>query len=111
MSELPSDLPRLWTIRKYLLRQLAAIDRAIKQAENGITEQKPAAPRYVVMWRYTPVGTPRLGVLHTADCWMAKGERLTIREVQQLRRHDGRRIEPCDVCRPDTHPARHSTER
>jgi len=101
MSELPGDLPRLWTLRKYLLMQLAAVDKAIKQAENGVTPSAPGPARYVVMWRYTPAGTPRLGVLHHADCWMAKGERITIREVQQLRQHDGRRVEPCDVCTPD----------
>ncbi|WP_181765323.1 DUF6233 domain-containing protein [Streptomyces albidus (ex Kaewkla and Franco 2022)] len=100
MAELPEDLPRLWTLRKYLLLQLAAVDRAIKQAENGITEQLPTLPRFAVAWRFTPAGTPRLGILHTADCWMAKGARLTIREVRELRKHPGRRIEPCDTCDP-----------
>lgn len=102
MSELPEDLPRLWTIKQYLLLQLAAVNRAIQQVENGVVEQSATLPRFIVMWRFTPVGTPRLGILHRADCWMAKGERLTIREVQELRQHDGRRIEPCDVCDPDT---------
>lgn len=100
MSDLSRDLPRLWTIKKFLLLQLADVDRAIKQAENGVTESAPGPPRYVVMWRFTPVGTPRLGILHQADCWIAKGDRLTIREVQQLRRSPSRRIEPCDVCVP-----------
>jgi len=102
VSELPRDLPRLWTLKRYLLLLLTDVDRAIEQAENGPPRDKPGPPRYVVMWRYTPVGTPRLGVLHTADCWMAKGQRLTIREVQQLRRSDARNIEACDVCTPDT---------
>jgi hypothetical protein len=105
VPDLPLDLPRLHTLRQYLLRQLADVDRAIHQAENGITEQaQPSPARYVVMWRYTPVGTPRLGIVHRAECWIAKGDHLTVREVQQLRRSAGRRIEPCDVCTPDQPP-------
>lgn len=86
--------------RRFLLLQLAAVDRAIKQAEHGIAEQPPPLPCFVVMWRFTPVGTPRLGILHSAECWTAKGERLTVREVQELRKQSGRCIEPCDVCGP-----------
>lgn len=102
MDDLPEDLPRLRTLRHYLLLRLAHVDRAIEQAEDDVPDRRtPSPPRYLVMWRYTPVGTPRLGILHTADCWMAKGDRLTIREVQQLRQHPDRRIERCDVCSPD----------
>jgi hypothetical protein len=100
VPDLPDDLPRLWTLKRYLLMQLAAVDRAIQQAENGTGDEAQLLPRYIVMWRFTPAGTPRLGVLHTADCWMAKGARLSIREVQQLRRYPDRRIHPCDVCAP-----------
>lgn len=100
MPELPEDLPRLWTIKQYLLLQLAAVDKAIETAENGGPRDAQAVARWCIQWRYTPVGTPRLGVLHRADCWMAKGDKLTIREVQQLRQDPGQRIEPCDVCEP-----------
>lgn len=101
MAELPGDLPRLWAVRHYLLIQLAAVNQAIEEAENGPPRDRPTLPRWCIQWRYTPKGTPRTGVLHAADCWMAKGEKLTIREVQQLRKDPGRRIEPCEVCRPD----------
>jgi hypothetical protein len=72
MNDMPRDLPRLWTLHKCLLMQLAAVERAIKQAENGVEPSALGQTRWVIMWRYTPKGTPRLGVLHVADCWMGQ---------------------------------------
>ncbi|RAJ70317.1 hypothetical protein K378_01482 [Streptomyces sp. Amel2xB2] len=100
MPELPEDLPRLWTIKRYLLLLLADVDKAIETAENGSPRGKPPPPRWCIQWRHTPVGTPRLGILHHAGCWMATGDRLTIREVQALRQDPGRRIERCEACGP-----------
>lgn len=105
MSELPEDLPRLWTIRKYLLLQLAQVDRAIEQAENGSPRDKPPQARWCVTWKRVPVREKRTGILHAADCWMAKGDKLTIREVQQLRQDPSRDIQPCEACKPGQHEA------
>ena len=98
---LPGDLPRLWTIQKYLLVQLAQVNRAIEEAENGPRRDKPPPRRWCIQWRFTPKGTPRLGILHQADCWLATGDRMTLREIQQARQQPGREIRPCDTCTPE----------
>ncbi|MGH3311089.1 MAG: hypothetical protein ACRDP3_10970 [Streptomyces sp.] len=46
MSDYPRDVPRLRTIERYLLVQLANVRRAIGQAEDSInTEPAPIVPR------------------------------------------------------------------
>lgn len=94
-------MPRLRTVERWLLQQLAAVRRDIAQAESGELPRtyRDDTPRYVLQWRWVPRGQPRTGVLHDADCWMATGDRLTWRQVQ-VERRGGRRIQPCDVCRP-----------
>jgi hypothetical protein len=99
-APLPGDVPRLRTVERWLLWQLAAVRRAIAQAESGELPRgyRDDTPRYVIQWRWVKRGQPRTGVLHDADCWMAKGERLSWRQVQLER--EGRRIVSCDVCEP-----------
>lgn len=100
MSEYPRDVPRLRTIERYLLVQLAAVQRAIERAENGTPE--PSLPRadWSIQWRRARVGEIRVGILHRADCMLATGEPLDARAVQAQRRREGRRVEPCDACSP-----------
>lgn len=100
MSEYPRDVPRLRTIEQFLLLQLAGVRRAIERAENGIEPAAPPRARWFVQWRFTPKGTPRTGVLHRGDCWMAEGDALTTQQVQESRRNPGRRILPCEQCKP-----------
>lgn len=101
MSEYPRDLPRLRTIERYLLLQLAGVRRAIERAENDIPDRPaPPAARWYVQWRFTPKGTPRTGVLHRGECFMADGDPLTAQQVQESRRAPGRKILFCEQCKP-----------
>ncbi|MFI9026313.1 hypothetical protein [Streptomyces sp. NPDC053560] len=101
MTELPRDVPRLRSIERYLLVQLAAVQRALQEAENSITTKPDSSPpRWGIAWKRAPVGQTRVGILHRADCWMAPRELLDARAVFEARRQEGRRIEPCDSCKP-----------
>lgn len=101
MPELPPDLPRLWTLRKYLLLQLAAVDRAIEQAENGRPETPEPTAGWWIQWRRSPPGTVLVGVLHTAGCMLTKGRPLTAQQVQAERHREGHRLTRCEVCVPE----------
>lgn len=101
MAEYPSDVPRLRTIERYLLLQLAAVQRAIEKAETGITT-KPAdaPPRWSITWKRARVGEIRVGTVHRADCWMAPTRQYDARGIFEVRRREGQRLEMCDTCKP-----------
>ncbi len=99
-APLPGDVPRLRTLERWLLLQLAAVRRAIEQAEHGAPRAVAASPRYVIQWRWVAKGQPRRGIVHAAGCWMAKGETLTPAQLAFERDQPGRRLELCDACKP-----------
>lgn len=101
-APLPDDVPRLRTIERWLLLQLAAVRKAIEQAEDpaAVRRQQQAEARWVIQWRKVRKGEPKRGVVHEADCWMAKGEPLTPSQMAFEREQPGRRLEPCDACKP-----------
>lgn len=100
MSDYPPDVPRLRTIERYLLVQLAAVRRAIDEAENGTPRARPPAASWHIVWRWGPAGQPRVGTLHTADCFLARGDPLTTQQVQAARREPGKRVDMCETCQP-----------
>jgi hypothetical protein len=104
VDDLPSDVPRLRTLEHYLLQQLAAVRDAIEEADTpaGDADTGGDVPRWVITWQWVPRGQPRTGRLHRQDCWAAKGEPLTIRQVAEARRT--RRIINCDLCHPTDPP-------
>ncbi|MDT0377207.1 hypothetical protein RM572_00250 [Streptomyces sp. DSM 42041] len=102
MSDLPQDEPRLRTLERYLLVQLAAVRQAIQQIQDGPPRgHTDTTPRWCIQWRFAPQGQPRRGIVHRADCWMADGEKLNGAQVNHERSKPGRSLEPCDQCRPE----------
>jgi hypothetical protein len=97
---LPGDLPRLYTIRTLLLTLLTTVNAAIEEAESPRPQRTEPSTRWCVMWRWGPAGRPRVGVLHTTDCFLATGEPIGAQQVHVERRRPGRRVEACEVCKP-----------
>lgn len=99
MSDYPPDVPRLRTIERYLLIQLAAVRRAIEAAERP--EPAPPPTRWCLVWHRTPAGQPRVAVLHRAGCILATGRPVDALAIAAVHRAPDRALEPCDVCHPD----------
>ncbi|RKN61846.1 hypothetical protein D7231_31735 [Streptomyces klenkii] len=90
---LPSGLPALRVIERYLVAQLAEVYAKLEAAEDA------ANPRWWVQWRRTPPGAPWRGVLHRAGCWMPGTPDLRVADVRAVVAEHAGRIESCAACR------------
>jgi hypothetical protein len=101
VTDLPPDLPRLRTVRQYLLHQLARVEAAITAAETG-TEPwlSGPAPGWCVQPLPTGVGRAQRVVVHRTDCW-------AVGECREVDRETAAGVlgtpggEACTVCHPE----------
>lgn len=99
-------MPRLCTIERYLLVQLAALRRAIEQADQDAgrtghaTRSADGRPRWHIEWHRVPVDQQRRGTMHRADRWTLRGPENTAHQLAQTAEQHGGNVWPCDACNP-----------
>lgn len=101
----PSRLDQLHFLRRYLLQELARLDRWIaaeeeREAANG-RRTPPPPPDWVVAYQRSARGPVADGI-HRGDCHMATGRTEPLTREQAIRALTTEIIPACPYCRPDT---------